>query len=123
MRHLSNGSLTGNSQILRGNMTRAERKLWYHFLKHLPITVNRQKVIGNYIVDFYIDAFRLVIELVGDQHGESAELAKDQVRDTWLREQGMTVLRYPNSAVNSGLEGVCRDILDHLPGIRAPVIE
>ena len=50
-------------------------------------------------------------------------LAKDQLRDTWLRDQGLTVLRYPNSAVNSGLEGVCRDIPDHLPGIRAPVIE
>jgi very-short-patch-repair endonuclease len=123
MHHLSNGNLTGNAQALRRNMTREERKLWYRFLKHLPITVNRQKVIGNYIVDFYIDAFRLVIELDGDQHGEPANLAKDQLRDTWLRDQGLTVLRYPNSAVNSGLEGVCRDILDHLPGIRAPVIE
>ena len=123
MRHLSNGKLTGISQFLRRNMTREEPKLWYHFLKHLPITVNRQKVIGNYIADFYIDAFGLVIELDGDQHGEPAELAKDQVRDAWLRDQGMTVLRYPNSAVTGSLEGVCQDILTHLPGVQAPVMK
>ncbi|MBR5752620.1 MAG: DUF559 domain-containing protein, partial [Clostridia bacterium] len=34
-------------------MTKEERRLWYDFLRLLPVTVNRQKVIGRYIVDFY----------------------------------------------------------------------
>ena len=46
-------------------MTRHERKLWHEFLKGLPVTVNRQKVIGRYIVDFYCAQAKLVIELDG----------------------------------------------------------
>ena len=123
MRHLSNGKLTGNAQALRRNMTKEERKLWYNFLKHLSVTVNRQKVIGRYITDFYIDSAKLVIELDGDQHGDPKGALQDRIRDAWLREQGMTVLRYPNSAVNSSFEGVCQDILAHLPGVPEPEIE
>ena len=49
-------------------MTPEEKHLWYDFLKKLPITVNRQKSIGNYIVDFYISSADLVIEIDGAQH-------------------------------------------------------
>ena len=46
-------------------MTKEERHLWYDFLKKLPVTVNSQKVIGKYIVDFYIASSKLVVELDG----------------------------------------------------------
>ena len=115
MPHLSNKDLTPYAKALRRNMTDAERRLWYDFLKHIPLTVNRQKVIGRYIVDFYIHAAGLVIELDGDQHGEPEGMAKDALRDAWLREQGLTVLRYSNYEVKTSLEGVCQDILAHLP--------
>ena len=59
----SNPKLTDNAKNLRKNMTKEERHLWYDFLKKLSITVNRQKVIGKYIVDFYI-AHLLEIETV-----------------------------------------------------------
>ena len=49
-------------------MTKEEKRLWYEFLKKLPVTVNRQKVIGNYIVDFYCAQANIVIELDGSQH-------------------------------------------------------
>lgn len=65
-----NSSLTGNSKTLRKNMTKEEGHLWYDFLKSLPCNVNRQKVIGNYIVDFYISSAKIVIELDGSQHYE-----------------------------------------------------
>ncbi len=123
MQHLSNPKLTGNAKALRRNMTKEERKLWYDFLKLLPVTVNRQKVLGRYIVDFYIHNKKLVIELDGDQHGEPEALAKDEVRDTWLREQGITVLRYPDFWIDRSFEDVCRDILSHLPGVAAPESE
>ena len=48
------GKLIGVSKVLRNNMTKEERHLWYDFLKGLPLTVNRQKVLGPYIVDFFI---------------------------------------------------------------------
>ncbi len=47
-----NSSLTKNAQTLRREMTKEEKHLWYDFLKNLPITINRQKVIGHYIADF-----------------------------------------------------------------------
>ena len=43
-----------NSQQLRREMTKEEKHLWYDFLKIQPFTVNRQKIIGPYILDFYI---------------------------------------------------------------------
>ena len=60
--------LTGFSQKLRKYMTKEERHLWYDYLKRLPVTVNRQKVIGEYIVDFYVSEARIIIELDGSQH-------------------------------------------------------
>ena len=53
MNKTNNPKLKTNAQELRKNMTKEERHLWYDCLKELPITINRQKVIGNYIVDFY----------------------------------------------------------------------
>ena len=47
-----NKKLKNTAQKLRREMTAEEKHLWYDFLKHLAITVNRQKNIGNYIVDF-----------------------------------------------------------------------
>ena len=65
MNNAYNKKLTENAKALRKNMTKEERHLWYDFLKNLPIMIHRQKVIGNYIVDFYIAEAKLVIELDG----------------------------------------------------------
>ena len=62
--------LLSNARRLRKNMTKEERHLWYDFLRGLPVMVHRQKVIGKYIVDFYIAEANLVIELDGSQHYE-----------------------------------------------------
>lgn len=105
--------LTSNSQSLRKNMTKEERHLWYDFLKVLPVTVNRQKVIKNYIVDFYIAKHKLVIEVDGSQHYENAGSAKDKKRDYDLNLMGITVLRYSNYDINFSFDAVCEDILNH----------
>ena len=63
-----NSELKTNAQKLRKNMTKEEKHLWYDFLIKLPLTVNRQKNIGNYIVDFFISSKRVVIEIDGLQH-------------------------------------------------------
>ena len=68
MNKTNNSRLTGNAQKLRREMTEEERHLWYDFLKELPVTVNRQKVIGRYIVDFYCAEAKLVSEIDGTQH-------------------------------------------------------
>ena len=95
-------------------MTKEERKLWYEFLKSLPVTVNRQKVFGNYVADFYISERNTVIELDGSQHYEESEIVKDSVRDEYFKANGITVLRYPNNAVNEDFAAVCCDILNRI---------
>ena len=103
-----------NAQKLRREMTKEERRLWYDFLKQLPLTVNRQKVIGRYIVDFYCASAKLVIELDGSQHYESEGTASDWERDYALNQLGITVVRYSNSDINRNFDGVCADLLRRL---------
>ena len=88
--------------------------MWYDFLKQIPVTVHRQKVLGSYIVDFYIAAEKVVIELDGSQHYEPENQKADMQRDTYLRENGYKVLRYSNSDINFRFQQVCEDILNHL---------
>jgi very-short-patch-repair endonuclease len=113
MEYKYNKKLLGNASYMRSNMTPEERHLWYDFLKRLPITVNRQKVIGNFIVDFYIHSHKIVIEVDGIQHKVKTK-PSDQIRDAELRALGITVLRYSNIAVNDNFNGVCNDILRRL---------
>lgn len=105
-----NAALTAYAKALRKNMTKEERHLWYDFLKRLPVMVHRQKVIGSYIVDFYIAEAKLVIELDGSQHYDPEGQAADQIRDAYLNTLGLTVLRYSNADVNLQFQSVCQDI-------------
>ena len=110
----SNPKLTGNAKELRKNMTKEERHLWYDFLKHLSLTVNRQKVIGKYIVDFYIASHKIAIELDGSQHYDDKNIVYDLDRSRYLQNEGIKVLRYTNLDINRNFEGVCQDILMNL---------
>ena len=110
----NNPKLKGNAQSLRKNMTKEERHLWYDFLKGLPVTFNRQKVIGPYIADFYCAQARLVVELDGTQHFEEEGLVKDKKRDEYFRSLNITVKRYSNLDVNRNFEGVCQDIIEFI---------
>ena len=114
MNETYNKKIVGNSRVLRRNMTKEERHLWYDYLKLLPVTVHRQKVIGPYIVDFYVAAAKLVIELDGSQHFERIGQKKDAQRDGYLQGLGLMVLRIPNNAVNENFFGVCEEIRNHI---------
>ena len=114
MNQNNNSRLTANAQKLRTNMTKEERKLWYDCLKKLPVTVNRQKVIGSFILDFYCASAKVAIELDGSQHYEEDGREKNKKRDTYLNERGITVLRYSNRDVNMQFRDVCEDIERHL---------
>ena len=117
MSKLTEGQMRANARNLRKNMTKEERHLWYDFLKVLPIMVHRQKVIGPYIVDFYIAQAKIVVELDGSQHYEKSHENYDFQRNAYLKEKGLLVLRYPNSEVNRNFRGVCEDILNHIDDV------
>ena len=97
-------------------MTKEEKHLWYDFLKKLPLKVKRQAVINKYIVDFICSEAKLVIEVDGEQHRADIETRyNDEKRDEFLNTQGLRVLRISNIDVNKNFEGVCIEILKHLP--------
>ena len=105
-----NTELTSNARTLRKNMTKEERHLWYDFLKMYPVRFLRQKVIDNYIVDFYCHSARLFIELDGSQHYEEKGLLKDKIRTSIIENRNITVVRIPNYEVDKDFDNVCRYI-------------
>jgi len=70
----------------------------------MPFT--RQKILGNYIVDFYCPQAKLVIELDGGQHYTRDGKAKDRDRDNYLNEQDLQVLRISDRDVMKNIDGV-----------------
>ena len=91
-------------------MTKEERHLWYDYLKDYPVRILRQKVIDDYIVDFYCYQARLIIELDGSQHYEPQGVFTDSVRTECLERRDLLVIRIPNNAVKENFRGVCEYI-------------
>ena len=110
MNRKHNSALTENARALRKNMTKEERHLWYDFLRDYPVRFLRQKVIDNYIVDFYCHKARLIVELDGSQHYEKEGMLKDKIRTERIENRNLTVIRIPNNEVNENFEGVCEYI-------------
>ena len=113
MNRKHNSDLTANARTLRKNMTKEERHLWYDFLKNYPVRFWRQKVIDNYIVDFYSHSARLIVELDGSQHYEEKGLQKDRIRTERMERRNLTVIRIPNNEITGNFEGVC-DYIDNV---------
>ena len=98
---------TERARTLRSSATPEERTVWRLLSRYRP-KFTRQLPIGPYIVDFACRQARLVVEIDGGQHAESA---RDHHRDDWLRDEGWTVLRVWNSDVRQNPEGVAEAIL------------
>ncbi len=95
---------------LRKNMTPWERKLWYDYLRNYPVRFQRQKAIGNYIVDFYCARAKLVIELDGGGHYTTEQAKKDAIRTKELETMDLNVLRICNLDIDRNFSGVCEYI-------------
>ena len=92
---------------LRKNMTPWERKLWYQYLRNYPVRFQRQKAIGNYIVDFFCAKANIVIELDGGGHYEPAQIHADAERTRVLESMGLKVVRICNRDIDLNFSGVC----------------
>ena len=97
-------------------MTDAERKLWSKLrLKQLKgYQFYRQRVIGNYIVDFCSRSLKLVIEVDGSQHYSDEGIAADKIRDQYLQDCGLKILRFNDYEVLTNINGVIESILENM---------
>ena len=102
-----NKDLVPRARELRENMTREERHLWYGFLRTHPARFTRQKILGQYIVDFYSAQAQLVIELDGSQHYEPESKEYDTRRTKFLEQYGLRIIRIPNTDINQHFDAVC----------------
>jgi very-short-patch-repair endonuclease len=107
-----NKNLKPLAQKLRKNMTDAEKLLWPKVrMKQIAgLQFYRQAIIGDYIVDLYCPAAKLVVEIDGGQHyyGEGQE--SDKVRDNQLICLGLKVLRFSNLDVLQNINAVLEQI-------------
>jgi very-short-patch-repair endonuclease len=72
---------------------------------------DRQKIIGNYIVDFYCANKNVVLEIDGHSHDDKTEY--DAVRDAYLTGLGLTVIHITASDVLRNLDAVMTMLLNH----------
>ena len=98
------------ARALRKNMTQEERKLWYLFLKYHKERFLRQKIIDNYIADFYCPNKRLIIEIDGSQHYTIEGMEYDIVRTEILNSYKIRVIRFSNNDINKRFKEVCEFI-------------
>ena len=101
-----NPKLKKLAEKLRKESTLAEVFLWNEIKgkKVFGYDFHRQRPIGNYIVDFFCDKLKLVIEVDGVTH--NYKLEKDKKRQIELESMTLTVLRFQDSEVRNNLEGV-----------------
>ena len=112
-----NKGLKKFARELRHNLTEAETFLWLRLRKRQLKNCRfyRQRIICNYIVDFYCPDAKLVIEIDGGQHYSEPGMAKDAMRDRHLADLGITVQRFSAREVFENTEGVLERIFEGLP--------
>ncbi len=92
------------SEVLFWNVVK--RKQFYQ------LDFDRQRVIGNYIVDFYVRTLGLVVEIDGESHTYIGD--KDVVRNDFLENLGLKVYRIEDIHIKSNLEKVLQDLEEYI---------
>ena len=103
--------LVDRSRQMRKNPTEEENKLWHILLKHIKPRFTRQRIFGNYIVDFFCPKLNLVVEVDGEQHYLEENKAYEEKRTAFLENSGYKIIRFYNSDINHHIKDVERTIL------------
>lgn len=104
-----NPILKERARKLRKNSTPSEICLWKELRgNNLGNTLNRQKPLDQFIVDFYCKELGLVIEIDGDSHDDKRDY--DSRRQNRLEALGLTVIRFYDHDVMKHTEGVVSKI-------------
>lgn len=107
-----NKSLKEFSRDLRSHSTLSEILLWQKLRasQFRGYTFNRQKPLGNYIVDFYCRKVSLVIEVDGGSHDYEEAVVGDRKRQQILEELGVSFLRFSDWEVKNAMAFVLGEI-------------
>ena len=111
-----NKNLKEFSRKLRNNSTLGEVLLWQS-LKAAQLKgykFNRQKPLGNYIVDFYCKRLNLVIEVDGSSHWSEDAVVNDRIRQEILEDMGLRFLRFEDVDVRKNMPLVLHTILQFI---------
>ena len=102
-----NSSLKDKARDLRNNSTHAEKKLRYDFLSTYDYKFQRQKPIDEYIVDFFCNELKLIIEIDWDTHRSNEEIKHDELRTKKLESLWFKVIRFRNDEIYNNFDEVC----------------
>jgi len=99
---------------LRAEQTDAESILWYLLRDRrlLGLKFRRQHPLPPYVLDFYCEELKLAVELDGGQHNSDEKSSRDLVRDTFINDHGIEVVRYWNHDVLLRTESVLADLVE-----------
>ena len=117
-----NKYLKQHSRELRNNLTDAERSLWSKLRRKQlnGVQFYRQRIIGDYIVDFYCHQAKIVVEVDGSQHYSQDMMERDRKRDEYMKSSGLMVLRFSDAEVLENIEGVVQRIWEHMSESNPP---
>ncbi len=104
-------SIDNAAKQLRKTLTPVEQRLWQVLRggKLAGSKFRRQHPVGNFILDFYCAAHKLVVEVDGGIHATQIEY--DAARTTELKAHGYRIMRFTNEAVLYQLGTVLVEIL------------
>jgi len=107
-----NSNLKELAKKLRQNMTFSEVKLWNELKngKMMGYDFDRQRPIGNFIVDFFCKDLQLALEVDGITHEDEKIILKDEIRQKALEVLGVTFLRFDALLVINKVESVLKEI-------------
>ncbi len=105
-----NASLKSRAKALRKAGNFSEVVFWKEVRNKSfwNIDFDRQRIIGNYIVDFYVKALGLVVEIDGEIHNFQEEY--DEKREMFLKELGLKVFRISTTKMLFDTENVMKDL-------------
>lgn len=108
-----NPSLKQRARELRRAGNLSEVLLWNQIKnkQFLGLDFDRQKIIGNYIVDFYCAERSVVVEVDGSSHDEKIEY--DAQRDAFLQRLNLSVIHIADAEVKNNLFGVMEFLRNH----------
>lgn len=112
------------ARALRKGATLAENILWQQLRSRqvLGKKFRRQHPFEEFILDFYCDALKLVVEVDGGYHASEEQVEYDKNRTEFLEQFGLKVIRFSNQEVETRMTGVLKAI-EEISLNRSAIIE